>query len=109
MRVSHKGYQPINSWHNVWAVEKADRTEPGFFTGHFLTREDFGAVTVISEPFFLVMLNTELLFGGRSCIGWQNVSWSKCCLQSGGHDLGSASGNGVMGKAENCWNVVKAK
>lgn len=70
MRVSHKGYQPITSWHNVWAVEKADRTELGFFTGHFPIREVFGAVTVISEPFFLVMLNTELFFWlGHALVG----------------------------------------
>lgn len=60
--MSHKGYQPIISWHNVWGVEKADRMELGFFTGHFPLGEGFGAVTVISEPFFLVMLNTELIF-----------------------------------------------
>lgn len=64
MRVSHKGYQPLTSWHNVWAVEKVDRTELGVFTGNFPIRGGFGAVTVISEPFLLVMLNTELIFCG---------------------------------------------
>lgn len=78
--MSHKGYQPITSWHNVWAVEKADRIELGFFTGHFPIREGFGAVTVISEPFFLVMLNTELIFllsralVGRVYLGANSVS-----------------------------------
>lgn len=64
MGVSHKGYQPITSWHNVWAVEKADRMGLGFLTGHFPLGEGFGAVTVISEPFFLVMLDIELIFWG---------------------------------------------
>lgn len=70
MGVSHKGYQPITAWHDVWAVEKADRTELGFFTGHFPIREGFAAVTLISEPFFPVMLNTELIFlGGHALVG----------------------------------------
>lgn len=73
---SHEGYRPIASWNNVYAVEKADRMELGLFTGHFPLGKGFRAMTVISDPFFLVMwfcsTHSSFVLAGRIYL-WANI------------------------------------